>query len=116
MKDPHPGGQGGHKDRILECWRDVWHDQLKQQISQTEVEKEAFSTASQKTSQDYLAAARLNRFLTKAVPTYNEGEEQGIENWVAASSSSTPGSFPSQRSQDLRPVDKLMEEMSATKP
>ena len=44
-----------HKDRILECWRDVWYDQLKQQISQTEVEKEAFSTASQKTSQDYLA-------------------------------------------------------------
>ena len=43
-----------HKDRILECWRDVWYDQLKQQISQTEVEKEAFSTASQKTSQDYL--------------------------------------------------------------
>eukprot|EP00439_Symbiodinium_sp_Y106_P012520 s1435_g1.t2 len=42
-----------HKDRILECWRDVWYDQLKQQISQTEVEKEAFSTASQKTSQDY---------------------------------------------------------------
>ena len=72
-----------HKDRILECWRDVWYDQLKQQISQTEVEKEAFSTASRKTSQDYLAAARLNRFLTKAVPTYNEGEEQGIENWVA---------------------------------
>ena len=72
-----------HKDRILECWRDVWYDQLKQQITQTEVEKEAFSTASQKTSQDYLAAARLNRFLTKAVPTYNEGEEHGIENWVA---------------------------------
>ena len=43
-----------HKDRILECWRDVWYDQPKQQISQTEVEKEAFSTASQKTSQDYL--------------------------------------------------------------
>ena len=50
-----------HKDRILECWRDVWYDQLKQQISQTEVEKAAFSTASQKTSQDYLAAARLNQ-------------------------------------------------------
>ena len=72
-----------HKDRILECWRDVWYDQLKQQLSQTEVEKEAFSSASQKTSQDYVAAARLNRFLTKAVPTYNEGEEHGIENWVA---------------------------------
>ena len=25
----------------------------------------------------------MNRFLTKAVPTYNEGEEHGIENWVA---------------------------------
>ena len=59
------------------------YDQLKQQLSQTEVEKEAFSSASQKTSQDYVAAARLNRCLTKAVPTYNEGEEHGIENWVA---------------------------------
>ena len=43
-----------------------------------------------------LAAARLNRFLTKAVPTYNEGEEHGIENWVARSSN--PGSSLSQRS------------------
>ena len=67
----------------MECWRDVWYDQLKQQISQTEVEKEAFSSASQKTNQNYVAAARLNRFLTKAVPSYNEGEESGIENWVA---------------------------------
>ena len=72
-----------HMDRILECWRDVWYDQLKQQISQTEVEKEAFSSASQKTNQNYVAAARLNHFLTKAVPSYNEGEESGIENWVA---------------------------------
>ena len=24
-----------HTDRILECWRDVWYDQLKQQISQS---------------------------------------------------------------------------------
>ena len=112
-----------HKDRILECWRDVWYDQLKQQISQTEVEKEAFSTASQKTSQDYLAAARLNRFLTKAVPTYNEGEEHGIENWVARFKFEYPWelSFTAlsqdhpdrQFFQELRPVDKLMEEMSA---
>ena len=49
-----------HMDRILDRWRDIWCDQLKQQISQTEVEKEAFSSASQKTSQDYVAAARLN--------------------------------------------------------
>ena len=72
------------------------YDQLKQQLSQTEVEKEAFSSASQKTSQDYVAAARLNRCLTKAVPTYNEGEEHGIENWVARCSS-TPGSSPALR-------------------
>ena len=56
-----------HKDRILECWREVWYDQLKQQISRKEVEKEAFSSASQKNIQDYVATARLNRFLTKAV-------------------------------------------------
>ena len=112
-----------HKDRILECWRDVWYDQLKQQISQTEVEKAAFSTASQKTSQDYLAAARLNRFLMRAMPNYDEGEEQGIENWVARFKFEYPWelSFTGlsqdhpdrQFFQDLRPVEELMAEMSA---
>ena len=112
-----------HKDRILECWRDVWYDQLKQQLSQTEVEKEAFATASQKTSQDYVAAARLNRFLTKAVPTCNEGEEHGIENWVARFKFEYPWELAftalsqdhpdRQFFQDLRPVDQLMEEMAA---
>ena len=53
------------------------------QPSQKVWEIKTFSSASQKTSQDYVAAARLNRFLTKAVPSYNEGEESGIENWVA---------------------------------
>ncbi|CAE7788748.1 unnamed protein product [Symbiodinium sp. CCMP2592] len=79
-----------HKDKVLKYWRDVWYDQLKQQISRTKVEKEAFSSASQKTSQDYVAAAaaRLNRFLTKDHP-----DRQFL--------------------QDLRPVDQLMEEMSA---
>ena len=28
-------------------------------------------------------AARLNRFLTKAVPSYTDGEEEGIEHWLA---------------------------------
>ena len=112
-----------HKDRILECWRDVWYDQLKQQIAQTEVEKAAFSSASQKTSQDYLAAARLNRFPTKAVPNYDEGEEQGIENWVARfkfeymwelSFTGLSQDHPDrQYFQNLRPVEELMAEMSA---
>ncbi|CAE7403921.1 unnamed protein product [Symbiodinium sp. CCMP2592] len=66
-----------HNDRILTAWRDVWYDQLKQQISQTEVEKEAYSTAAQKTSQEYAAASRLNRLKTNAVPSDNEGEEWG---------------------------------------
>ncbi|CAE7668668.1 unnamed protein product [Symbiodinium sp. CCMP2592] len=93
-----------HKDRILTTWRDVWYDQLKQQISQTEVEKAAYSTAAQRTSQEYSAAARLNRFLTKAVPAYTEGEEQGIENW----------DHPDRQFfQDLRPVEELMAEMAA---
>ena len=85
-----------------ECWRDVWYDQLKQQISQTqtEAEKEAIST-----SQDCVAAARLNRFLTKAVPSYNEGEESGIEN-CGPLQIRVPLEI-------LRPVDQLMEEMSA---
>ena len=112
-----------HKDKILECWRDIWYDQLKQQISQTDVEQEAFSSASQKTSQDYVAAARLNRFLTKAVPSYNEGEEHGIENWVARFKFEYPWELSfvgisqehpdRQFFQDLRPVDQLMEAMSA---
>ncbi|CAE7251161.1 unnamed protein product [Symbiodinium sp. CCMP2592] len=114
-----------HKDRILTAWRDVWYDQLKQQISQTEVEKEAYSTAAQRTSQEYSAAARLNRFLTKAVPAYTEGEEQGIENWVARFKFEYPWELTfvglsqdhpdRQFFQDLRPVDELMEEMAADK-
>ena len=65
----------------------------------------------------------MNRFLTKAVPTYNEGEEHGIENWVARFKFEYPWelSFTAfsqdhpdrQFFQELRPVDKLMEEMSA---
>ena len=38
-----------HKDRILEAWRDVLYDQLKQQVGRTEVERQAFAWASQKT-------------------------------------------------------------------
>ena len=40
----------------------------------------------------------MNRFLTKAVPTYNEGEEHGIENWVARFKFEYPWSSLSQRS------------------
>ncbi|CAE7826417.1 unnamed protein product [Symbiodinium sp. CCMP2592] len=109
-----------HKDRILTAWRDVWYDQLKQQISQTEVEKAAYSTAAQRTSQEYSAAARLNRLLTKAVPAY---KEQGIENWVARFKFEYPWELTfvglsqdhpdRQFFQDLRPVDELMAEMAA---
>ncbi|CAE7931646.1 unnamed protein product, partial [Symbiodinium necroappetens] len=68
-----------HKDRILAAWRDVWYNQLMHQIEHTEVETKAFATASQKTSQDYAAAARLNRFLTRAVPSYTDAMEAEIK-------------------------------------
>ncbi|CAE7208053.1 hypothetical protein AK812_SmicGene29313 [Symbiodinium microadriaticum] len=67
-----------HKDRILEAWRDVLYDQVKQQDN---------------------VAARLNRFLTKAVPSYTDGEEEGIEHWLAR----------------FKFENELMEEMAATK-
>ena len=109
----------------LPACRDVWCDQLKQQVEHTEVERQAFASASQKTSQDYVAAACLNRFLTKAVPSYTDGEEEGIEHWLARFKFEYPSELSftglsqdhSDRMffQDIRPVEELMEEMAATK-
>ena len=112
-----------HMETILTAWKNVWYDQLKQQIAQTEVEKEAFRTAAEKTSQDYMAAVRLNRFLTKSIPEYNEGEEDNVQHWVARFKYEFPWPLTftgiSADHEDrlhfqyMRPVEELMEQMAA---
>ncbi|CAE7157844.1 unnamed protein product, partial [Symbiodinium pilosum] len=77
-----------HKDAILTAWKEVWYDQLRQQVNLTQVEQHAIDTAAKSTSQDYAAAERLSRCLTRSIPPYNAGEEEGIENWTPGSSSS----------------------------
>ncbi|CAE6947398.1 unnamed protein product [Symbiodinium sp. CCMP2592] len=47
-----------HATKLLETWRSIWYDQLRQQVNQT-------------------------TFLTKAIPEYNEGEDEGLDHWIA---------------------------------
>ncbi|CAE7270747.1 unnamed protein product [Symbiodinium sp. CCMP2592] len=69
-----------HSARLLESWRSIWYDQLRQQVNQTTVEQEAFDSAARLTAAE---AKRLSRFLTKAIPEYNEGEDEGLDHWIA---------------------------------
>ena len=64
------------------------YDQLRQQVNQTTVAQQAIETASQSTSQDYAAAVRLSRFLTRSIPAYNAGEERAsTTDWLVLSMS-----------------------------
>ncbi|CAE7424356.1 ZIFL1 [Symbiodinium sp. CCMP2592] len=72
-----------HAEKLLETWRRIWYDQLRQQVNQTTVEQEAFDSAARLTSHNYAEAKRLSRFLTKAIPEYNEGEDDGLDHWIA---------------------------------
>ena len=72
-----------HKDAILTAWKEVWYDQLRQQVNLTQVEQHAIDAAAKSASQDYAAAERLSRYLTRSIPPYNAGEEEGIKNWIA---------------------------------
>ncbi|CAE7352058.1 ZIFL1 [Symbiodinium sp. CCMP2592] len=72
-----------HANKLLETWRSIWYDQLRQQVNQTTVEQEAFDSAARLTAHNYAEAKRLSRFLTKAIPEYNEGEDEGLDDWIA---------------------------------
>ncbi|CAE7750267.1 unnamed protein product [Symbiodinium sp. CCMP2592] len=72
-----------HATKLLETWRSIWYDQLRQQVNQTTVEQEAFDSAARLTAHNYAEAKRLSRFLTKAIPEYNEGEDEGLDHWIA---------------------------------
>ena len=52
---------------------------MRQQVNLTQVEQRAIATA----SQDYDAAQRLSRYLTRSTPPYNAGEEEGVDNLIA---------------------------------
>ncbi|CAE7316422.1 unnamed protein product [Symbiodinium sp. CCMP2592] len=72
-----------HAEKLLETWRRIWYDQLRQQVNQTTVEQEAFDSAARLTAHNYAEAKRLSRFLTKAIPEYNEGKDDGLDHWIA---------------------------------
>ena len=86
------------------------------------MEQQAIETASQSMSQDYSAAVRLSRFLTRSIPAYNAGEEQGIDNWLARFKYEYPcelnfAFLPSKHPDrlhftDMRNVEELMRDMS----
>ena len=56
------------------------HQQLRTQVSQSEVETEAIESAAASTANNYAEAKRLSRFLTRPIFSYID-EEQGIEQW-----------------------------------
>jgi hypothetical protein len=112
-----------HKDRLLTVWKDIWYSQLKTQILQTDVETSAIDKAAEVTSQSYAEAPRLSKFLSKSVPHYDAGSEQGLEQWVARFRYEYPwplefqgltADHPDRRHfQNMRNVEDLMEEMAA---
>ena len=113
-----------HADKLLECWKNLWYQQLRTQVSQSEVENEAIENAAASTATNYMDAKRLSRFLTKSIPTYSTGEEQGIKNWVARFKYEFPwplefekleASHPDrQHFKNLRSAEDLMQTMAAS--
>ena len=110
-----------HKDAILTAWKEVWYDQLREQVNITQVEQHAIDTAAKSTSQDYAAAERLSRYLTRSTPPYNAGEEEGVENWIARFKYEyfwelQFAFLPADRQyfKEMRSVEELMEQMSSS--
>ncbi|CAE7249537.1 ZIFL1 [Symbiodinium sp. CCMP2592] len=112
-----------HATKLLETWRSIWYDQLRQQVNQTTVEQEAFDSAARLTAHNYAEAQRLSRFLTKAIPEYNEGEDEGLDHWIARFRYEFPWpvkfvQVPADADErthftGLRSTEELMEEMAA---
>ncbi|CAE7238723.1 ZIFL1 [Symbiodinium sp. CCMP2592] len=112
-----------HASKLLETWRSIWYDQLRQHVNQTTVEQEAFDSAARLTAHNYAEAKRLSRFLTKAIPEYNEGEDEGLDHWIARFRYEFPWpvkfvQVPPDAEErthftGLRSTEELMEEMAA---
>ncbi|CAE7817373.1 unnamed protein product [Symbiodinium sp. CCMP2592] len=91
-----------HANKLLETWRSIWYDQLRQQVNQTTVEQEAFDSA---------------------IPEYNEGEDEGLDHWIARFRYEFPWpvkfvQVPPDAEErthftGLRSTEELMEEMAA---
>ena len=86
-----------HAEKLLSGWKKIWYQQLRTQVSRSEVETEAIESAAASTANNYAEAKRLSRVLTRLTPSYTEREEQGIEQWVAR--------FRPGRSQDRGPPE-----------
>ena len=72
-----------HFSQLQEAWKTVWYEQLKTQLTQTDAETAAIEELAQKSVEDYVSVNRVSKFMRQSVPEYNEGEENGIQNWVA---------------------------------
>ncbi|CAE6911337.1 ZIFL1 [Symbiodinium sp. CCMP2592] len=106
-----------HANKLLETWRSIWYDQLRQQVNQTTVEQEAFDSAARLTAHNYAEAKRLSR------PEYNEGEDEGLDHWIARFRYEFPWpvkfvQVPPDAEErthftGLRSTEELMEEMAA---
>ena len=109
-----------HADKLMECWKKLWCQQLRTQVSQAD---EAIENAAASTATNYMDAKRPSRFLTKAILTYSTGEEQAIQNWVARFKYEFPwpvefekldASHPDRlRFKNLRNTEELMQAMAA---
>ena len=68
-----------HAEKLLSGWKKLWYQQRRTQVSQSDVAAKAIQTAAASTAKNYVEAERLSLFLTRSIPSYPEGEEQGIE-------------------------------------
>ena len=114
-----------HAEKLHSGWKKIWYQQLRTQVSQSEVETEAIEAAAASTANNHAQAKRPSRFLTRSIPSYTEGEEQGIEQWVARFRYECPWKVDfeklefthsdRQHFKNLRSTEDLMEEMSASR-
>ena len=109
------------RPRYAEVQKKLWYQQLRTQVSQSEVETEAIETAAASTANNYVEAKRLSRFLTRSIPSYTDGIEQRVAKfcyelpWKVGFEKLEGNHSDRQQFKNLRSKDELMEEMSASR-
>ena len=113
-----------HSNLLKQTWKRLWYSQLYTQIEQTDSEDKALTEMAEKTSTSYKEVQRLTFFMKKAKPAWNEGKEEGMEEWVArfrweypwkVSFETLPADHPDrQHFTDLPQVEELMKEMASS--
>ena len=72
-----------HAELLKKTWKDLWYSQLYTQIEQTDSEDKALTALAAGTAENYKDVQRLTHFMKKAKPAWDEGKEEGVEEWVA---------------------------------